>query len=402
MIASIIAVALAIALWSLLAVRLERWRINATMVAVVAGMAIGLTTRDSIGETLNTQVAMRAAEIVLAILLFVDATEVRGGPLGRNPGAALRVLLVALPLSLGAAVLLGAWLLPGTAWPVLLVIACVVVPIDFAPATAILRDTRIPVRVRNVLNVESGYNDGIVSPIILFALALAGDHSHAETPVDALMTAGPAAVKAIMVGLVVGTVLATLMNRAERANLMNSQSKRVLMVAAPLLAYGVSVGIGGNGFVASFVCGFVFHYARRASEPQRDLELLDDLGLLLTVVMWFVFGSVAVFAVWEGLEWRLVVFCLAAVTIVRLLPVLLSMVGSRLTWVEALLIGWLGPRGTTSIVFGLLAFNVLQRDDDAAGLVLTAMVVTILASIVLHGGGSPLTVRSYRRMTRAR
>lgn len=402
MIASIIVVALAIAFWSLLAVRLERWRINATMVAVVAGMAIGLTTRDSIGETLNTQVAMRAAEIILAILLFVDATEVRGGPLGRNPGAALRVLLVALPLSLAAAVLLGAWLLPGTAWPVLLVVACVVMPIDFAPATAILRDTRIPVRVRNVLNVESGYNDGVVSPIILFALALAGDHSHAETPVDALMTAGPAAVKAIVVGLIVGAVLAALVNRAEGANLMNSQSKRVLMVAAPLLAYGLSVGISGNGFVASFVCGFVFHYARRTSEPQRDLELLDDLGFLLTVVMWFVFGSVAVFAVWEGLDWRLVVFCLAAVTIVRLLPVMLSMVGSRLTWVEALLIGWLGPRGTTSIVFGLLAFNVLQRDNDAAGLVLTAMVVTILASIVLHAGGSPLTVRSYRRMTRAR
>ncbi|MFJ4654655.1 cation:proton antiporter [Nocardia sp. NPDC088792] len=395
MIASIIVVAVVVALWALLAARLERWRISAPMIVVAAGMAMGLTTHNTIGETLNTHVALKAAEIILAILLFVDATEVRGGMLGKEPGAALRVLFLAMPLSMAAAVVLGWWLLPGNGWPVLLVIACVVMPIDMAPAAALVRDRRIPARVRNVLNVESGYNDGIASPIILFALALAADNPGGNTPWDALASAGPSALKAIAVGLVLGGALAWLVSRSERAELMSAQSKRLALVAAPLLSYGVAVALSGNGFVASFVCGFVFHYARREAENHRDLELLDDIGFLLTVVMWFVFGNTIVFALWGGVSWRVVVFAAAALTVLRMVPVAVSLIGSGLKRVEVLLIAWLGPRGTTSIVFGLLSFNMLHDAD--ADLVLSVLVVTVLGSVLVHGIGSPLTMRTYSR-----
>ncbi|ARX87064.1 sodium:proton exchanger [Streptomyces alboflavus] len=128
MIASIIAVAATLVVWSLLAEKFEEWRFTAPVVVVVAGVLVGLTVRDSVGETLNTHAALRAAEVTLAVLLFVDAADVRGGMFGRHPGVALRVLLIGLPLSLGLAVGVGAWLLPGVGWPLLLVIACVVVP----------------------------------------------------------------------------------------------------------------------------------------------------------------------------------------------------------------------------------------------------------------------------------
>ncbi|RDH78815.1 sodium:proton exchanger [Mycolicibacterium moriokaense] len=395
MLASVIAVALALVAWSLLARRLERWRVTAPMFLVLAGVAVGMFTRDALAESLNTDTAQHIAEIILAVLLFIDATDIRGGLFGREPRTALRVLFVAMPLSLALSVALGLWLLPSLGWAVLLAIACVVVPTDFAPAASILRDPRVPERVRDVLNVEAGYNDGIVSPIFIFALALAGDRSHAATPMDALGSAVPQAIKAVIAGLLVGAALALLTNAAERRGAMTDQSKRVILVAAPMLAYGSSLAVGGNGFVAAFVCGIAFNYLRRSEAMRGELELVDDIGYLLSAGMWFVFGATAVLALTYGVAWGMVLFGVLALTVVRLVPVLIALLGSRFSWPERLLVGWLGPRGTTSIVFGLLAFNVLTGDNEQA--VLLATVIAVLGSVVLHGVGAPAAARAFDR-----
>jgi sodium/hydrogen antiporter len=396
---SLIAVSGVLAGWSLLARRLEQWRVTAPMMLVVAGIAVGFTTQDALAATLDTEIAERIAEVILAVLLFVDASDVRGGLLGYDRRSAMRVLFVALPLSLAVAVLLGAWLLPGLDWAVLLVIACVVMPIDFAPAASILRDERVPERIRNLLNVEGGYNDGIVSPLFIFALVLAGDQSHAATPFGALSSAVPQAIKAIVVGLCVGVALNTAANLTEQRGLMTEQSKRLILVTAPLLSYGLSVGIHGNGFVSAFVCGIAVNYLRRSPTFRRDLELVDDVGVLLTAAMWFVLGAVTVLALTSGVSVGVVVFCLLALTLIRILPIVAALIGSPFSWHERLLIGWLGPRGTTSIVFGLLAFNVLA--GNAAEHAILVTVVVVLGSVVIHGVGAPAAAHAYaRRRTR--
>ena len=395
MVLSLVAVAVVLVGWSLLARRMEDWRLTAPMLLVLAGVAVGFTTQDSLASALNADVAEHIAEIILAILLFVDATDVRGGLFGRQPRAAMRMLFIAVPLSLATAMALGLWLLPGMSWAVLLIIACIVVPIDFAPASSVVRDGRIPERVRNVLNVEAGYNDGIISPIFIFALLLAEQGSAADTPLEALGAAVPEAVKAILVGLAVGAGLAWASNNADRRGWMTDQSRRLILVAAPLLAFGLSVGIHGNGFVSAFVCGLAVNYLRRSTDLHRDLELVDDVGFLLAMGMWFVFGATAVLALSSGVPLGMVVFCLLALTVVRIVPVLAAMLGSDFSWPERLLLGWLGPRGTTSIVFGLLAFNVLADSaEEAIGL---AMVVAVLGSVVLHGIGVPAAARAYSR-----
>jgi NhaP-type Na+/H+ or K+/H+ antiporter len=392
---SLIAISVVLAVWSLLSRGLQRMRMTAPMVLVLTGMAVGFTMQDSLGVTLNTDSAEHIAELVLAVLLFVDATDVRGGFLGAEPRAALRLLFIAMPIGLGLSVLLGLWLLPGLPWAVLLAIACIVVPIDFAPTSTLLRDKRIPERVRGLLNVEAGYNDGIVSPVFIFALVLAADTGHAATPMEALGAAVPEAIKALIVGVVVGAGLALSANAAERRELMTAQAKRVILVAAPLLSFGASLGIGGNGFVAAFVCGIVFNYLRHSPEFHAELELVDDLGFLMGALMWFVFGLTAVLALETGVSLKLVVFCLLALTVVRVVPVLLAMLGSPVSRPERLLIGCLGPRGTTSIVFGLLAFNAL--DGVAEHTVAMVLVVAVLGSVVLHGIGAPAAARAYRR-----
>ncbi|MDX3658842.1 cation:proton antiporter [Streptomyces sp. ID05-26A] len=399
----LLAAAFAMVVRSLAANRLDRWLLGAPLVMVLAGVAVGLSEPNAIAEGLNTESVQHAAEIILAVLLFVDATEVRAGRLwGAYPGLVARVLLVAMPLSIAVAALLGWLLFPTLSWAVLVLIACVTVPIDFAPAERVVRDRALSVRVRGTLNVESGYNDGIVTPLFLFALILAGDDSQERTPLEALATVLPFAVKALVAGVVIGALLGWLMDLAHQAGWVSDQSARVAVLLAPLLTYTATVAIDGNGFVASFVCGITFRYVHRLLKARRvrtgraeartdalnsDLHLLEDVTGLLTMTMWFVVGIAAVLTFYLGVSWQVVLFCAAVLTVVRLGPVFLALTGSRMRRRERLLIGALGPRGTTTIVFGLLAFNRLP-EGGAADTILTITVGCVLGSVALHGVGA--------------
>ncbi|MBB3601802.1 NhaP-type Na+/H+ or K+/H+ antiporter [Mycolicibacterium sp. BK556] len=396
MVQSLIALSVVLTIWSLLARPMQRGRITAPILLVVVGAGIEYGTYHAVADTLNSTVAQHLAELILAVLVFVDATDVRGGLLGRDPRSALRLLGIALPLSIGLAYALGWLLLPGMTWPVLLVLACIVVPTDFAPASRILRDARIPERVRELLNVEAGYKDGIIAPVLVFALALASGPDDQEPPMHALAEAVPEVGIALIVGPLVGVLLGWLANVAERRNLMTDQSKRIIYVAAPLLSYSLSVGLGGNGFVAAFLCGMALNYVRQVrragaqrpgesvADKHRELELIDDVAVLLTAFMWFTVAGIGVIALMSGgVTWGIVGYTVVAVTVVRLIPVMFALLGSDMDWRERLLLGWLGPRGTTSIVFGLLAFNVLEGGIEKQ--VLLIMVLVVLTSVLVHG-----------------
>ncbi|CAA9432248.1 MAG: hypothetical protein AVDCRST_MAG66-3380 [uncultured Pseudonocardia sp.] len=141
---------------------------------------------------------------------------------------------------------------------VLLIVACVVVPSEFAPAERAVRDRGLPSRVRSAFNVESGYNDRIVSPLFLFTLILANVDHEDQTPLDALGPAAPFATTALVVGVMVGSALAAAVDRAAAAGWITDQARRIVVLLAPLLIFRLTVAVGGNGFVASFIGGVAF------------------------------------------------------------------------------------------------------------------------------------------------
>lgn len=415
MIPTVIAALAALVVRSLAAARLQRWYLGTPVVMVLAGIASALVDGGRfVDATLGTVVAQQVAEIVLAVLLFGDAAGMRAGRLGgREPGAVARLLLVALPLSLAAATALGALLLPGLPWAVLLVAACVVVPVDLAPTEGLSRDRRLPSRVRSVLTVEGGYTDGIVSPVFLFALVLASDRTAERTAGEALATVVPFALTALAVGLVLGGVLGVVLDRVTAAGWTTGSSRRVVVLASPLLAYFGTVALGGNGFVASFVAGVAFRtvhryaWARRrraapagsagaagspAPDPAQDYRLLEDTSALLTAVMWFAVGAAGVLAVTTGVPPAVLLYCLAALTVVRGVPVLLALTRSSLVIRDRILVAALGPRGTTTVVFGLLAYNGLPAGAEA-DTVLLATVVCVVSSVALQGATAALAAR---------
>lgn len=381
--------------WSFVAGTLARFRVSGAVPMVITGVVIGLATSNPIGTALDTDIAEPVVELILAILLFVDAIEVRGGFFAGERGTSLRLLFIAMPLSVAACMLLGLALVPSMSVGLALLIACVVIPMDLTPTSSLVRDRRVPERVRHLLAVESGYNDGIVAPFFVFALALAGDHAKAASPAAALEDAVPAALWAVLVGSLIGFFAARLTNFSERRGLATAQSVRISLLLIPILAYGCSVELGGNGFVAAFVCGIAYKAARTNTPDEAQLSLVDDVGALASLTMWFVFGCTCVLVFELGFIWEIVVLAVAALTVLRIVPVYLALVRSDIGRRDRMLLGVFGPRGTASIVFGLLAFNDL--DGMFANVALYAMTVTVLGSVVLHGIGVGLIVERLGR-----
>lgn len=376
-------------LWSLFSEQLQRWRISGPMAMVLSGLVIGFILRDDVAEHLNTDLAERTVELVLALLLFVDATEVRGGFLGGERKIVGRLLGLALPLSIVLTVLVGVPLLGVSSIAVVLAIACIVLPIDFAPAAELLRDQRLPRRIRHGLAVESGYNDGIFSPLFAFALLLLGLPGETKSPLEALEDAIPALGFAILVGVGIGGLAGLLARVASRREWVTSHGLRIAMVLIPLVTYACATAIGGNGFVAAFLAGIAYKLTRlgRAGShddvPHSELSLVDELGQMSALVMWSVFGVVTAFVFLTPFEWTWILFALLALTVFRAIPVYLAFLGSGLNFREQTALGLLGPRGTSSAVFGLLAFNAMRDDDAYAAMYI--MVVTVLGSVILYG-----------------
>ncbi|WP_194916618.1 cation:proton antiporter domain-containing protein [Catenulispora rubra] len=389
--------------WTFAARRLARWHISGPLAMVAGGVVAGLAGGTGFAERLDTHIAERIVELVLAVLLFVDATVVRDGFLAGERGAVLRLLFIALPVMVAAAFAVGLRLLPTPSWAVVFVIACVVAPLDFATAPHLLKDRNLPLWVRHVLAVESGYNDGLFSPAFAFGILLIGESGHGGTPEGALRQAFPAAAYAVLVGVGFGTVTGTVLRRSERERWSSGESVGIAALLLPIVTYSIAVSVGGNGFVAAFLAGIAYKRARigfrglqgeQAPMPESEFATVEALGTVASLIVWFVFGAVAVLVFQVGVPGSVILYSVLVLTVVRMVPVYLAMLGTGATFVDRTLLGLVGPRGTTSIVFGLLAYNA-TRDEDA-GLTLATMTIVLLGSLLLHGVAVPLAAQRLR------
>lgn len=392
---ALVVIMLILIAWALVSGRLARLSVTMPLAMLVAGVLLTAGSDPVFVFDIDIEPAEHVVEAILAILLFTDATEVPGGVLGREPRLTLRLLLIALPLSLVLAWLAGAALLGGVAgvW-LLAVIATVVMPVDLAPAIAFVRDRRVPERLRALANVESGLNDGIVAPVFLLALA-AATAAGVDTIEEAADAAVPSLVLAIVIGAALGYLAALVLGRALDSGWSQPSALRIAIVALPLLTYGTAVLAGGNGFVAAFVAGVLFEPAARRLPP-GTLHLTEDIGYLLSLALWFIFGAIVNQTLAGGsVTWQIVLYAVLALTVVRVLPVAVSLVGTDIAPRDRLVLGWMGPRGIATLVFGMLAF--IDLPDPQNDIVLTVTVVTVVASIVIHGLSTGVVTRLYGR-----
>jgi NhaP-type Na+/H+ or K+/H+ antiporter len=377
-VAAVTVVVATVFFWCVFSSRAERTGLSVPIVFATAGF-IYAEVIDVLDVGVEPELVKLIAEVTLVWVLFADASRVAPGQLRSDLGTYARLLGVGLPLTVALGAFVAIVVLGLDPWAALL-LGAALAPTDAALGASVMSDPRVPARIRRVLNVESGLNDGIATPIVLVAIAGVA----ADEGIEGVEGPGRAVV-ALLVGLLVGVVVGAaggvLTRRARRRGWLSDELAGPAVLALALGAYAGAVLVDGNGFVAAFVGGLVFGTtAGRGGE--KEVYFVEQTGDLASMVSWLIFGALAVPAIGEWIGWRVVGYAVLSLTEVRMLPVALSLLGAGFDRLSVAFIGWFGPRGLASVIFALLALEDLH---DAAQEVVATIALTVLLSVVAHG-----------------
>jgi NhaP-type Na+/H+ or K+/H+ antiporter len=322
------------------------------------------------------------ATLTLILVLFSDASRINLTLFRREQDLPQRLLGLGLPLTIFAGVLVGVVILTGLPLWQAAILATILAPTDAALAQAVINSERVPGRIRQALNVESGLNDGICFPILLLFIYLAdtstvGQHASYWIQFIAFqLILGPLA------GILVGYVGGKAVLWGTKSKWMSGNYQRLSGLALAVTAYFVADLLGGNGFMSAFFAGLIFgHVARKVSGPIYDFgEAEGQLFIMLTFML---FGAVMVPDALGGISWRYILYAIISLSVIRIIPVAISVIGEKLTFPTILYMGWFGPRGAASILYVLLVVD--KHDFSGENIIFNVTAITVLLSIFLHG-----------------
>jgi NhaP-type Na+/H+ and K+/H+ antiporters len=384
---AVLLVAAALFAWGLVSARLERADLTAPVVFVALGV---LLHRGGLVDTTEGPDAITPlVEVTLVWLLFSDAARLSLSELRADIGRYLRLLGIGLPLTIVLGSALAAWLWPDLGLWMALLVGAALAPTDAALGRPVVTNRVVPSRIRQLITVESGLNDGIATPVVMFAIAgaaAAAGLQGAESTGRALVTL----ILGVMVGGAVGALGGWLLRHARRRGWAAEDFSGIAVLALALLAYTAAVATEGNGFVAAFCAGVGFGALAGRRGP-AELIFLDQTGGLVSLLVWCAFGAIAVPIMLERLDALTVVYAVLSLTVIRMLPVAIAAVGAGMDLRTIVFIGWFGPRGLASLLFALLALEALGSVADE---VVAIIATTVLLSVLAHGLTSgPLATR---------
>ena len=373
--------------------KLEGTIVTAPLVFILFGFAIGSGGFGVANIEPDHGAIHLIAELTLVLVLFSDAARIDLKMLRRHHNLPERMLLIGLPLIMlagtGAAILL---FRDFSLWEAAL-LAAILAPTDAALGQAVVSAKAVPARIRQALNVESGLNDGIALPAVLLFAALASAAGGVETGDRDWLTFGLLQVTlGPLAGIAIGFLGARLVDGAATAKWMTEPFEGIGVLAIAFLSFAGSELIGGNGFIAAFVSGLVFGNTIR-HRCRFLLEFMETEGQLLMLITFLVFGAAMLPEGLRGLDWPIVGYALLSLTLIRIIPVALSLIGTGVRGATVAFLGWFGPRGLASILFALLI--VEQSDNPHAQEILVATIVTVVLSAILHGVSAAPLARAY-------
>jgi len=378
--------------YALVSKRLQTTVVTAPMVFVAAGIVVSAEWLDLVGLGMNEGAVRILAEATLIVVLFTDAIRIDLGMLRTQVDLPGRLLGIGLPLTVIGGTVAAAWLLGGLGlWEAALV-AAILTPTDAALGQAVVSNPRVPVRVRQALNVESGLNDGLMLPLITALLALAAVEGDLETPGYWLGFAASQIGFGVLVGGVVGFGGGRLIHAFARRGWIDGAFRQLATLAVGVGAFALADLAQGNGFVAAFVAGLAFGHAAR-EECEGAYDFAEDEGQLLALLTFLFFGASLAGPALGRLTWQVAVYAVLSLTVVRMVPVAISLTGFGLKRPTIAFMGWFGPRGLASILFGLFVLEeaALPMGDE----ILLVVTWTVLASVMLHGASSFVVSERY-------
>jgi sodium/hydrogen antiporter len=388
-------IALLIAGYALVAARLERLSIGPAL----AFVAIGILLSDDVLGPITFEPAAEPVRVLaaatLALLLFADASTIPARALERDLLPTARLLLVGFLLTLALGTIAAIVVFPGIELGVALLIGAALAPTDAALGQAVVTNPVVPARIRRMLSIESGLNDGLATPFVILALALAA--AEATTGKDWFLDAFGQTAVGLIVGLAVGLAGGFLLRRADQARWTSPLSRQLFVLALAASCYLVSVAAGGNGFIAAFVGGLAYGRGSLGLE-EGAVRFTETQGSLLAIAVWVAFGLLVAGRLGNELwDPASIVYAVLSLTVFRMVPVAIALVGTRFARRTVLFVGWFGPRGLASIVFLVIGLEGLQEAGVPSGPLLGAVVWTVLLSVIAHGLTAAPLARVYGR-----
>ncbi len=380
--AELLVIALSVFGFAMFSRRASMSPVTAPMVFTVVGLLLGTLGAEWFDLTLDGEVVSVLVEGTLVLVLFTDAARIDLRALRASAALPARLLGIGLPLTILAGTAVAAVLFDSLTLVEAGLIAAILAPTDAALGQAVVSDKRLPARVRQTLNVESGLNDGIMVPVVTVLLALAVVETD---PTGAGGWGGFVAGQlgfGVGAGLIAGAVGGWLLHRRSSADELEGTYRQLAGLAVAVAAFAGAEVVGGNGFIAAFVAGLAF--ARVASEECADVQdLTEDEGELLTALTFVVFGAALAAPRLSDLTWQIGVYAVASLTLVRIVPVLIALARTGMLLQTRFFIGWFGPRGLASILFALLVSQEMSGPE--ADTILAVAVWTVLLSVFAHG-----------------
>ncbi len=381
--------------FSLASGRLDGTVVTPPMVFILFGFLAGAEGLAIASVNPDHSTIHLIAKLTLILVLFTDAARINVTGLRRDHDLPVRMLLIGLPLTIAVGTVLAVQLFPALLFWEAVLLAALLAPTDAALGQAVVTAREIPVRIRQAVNVESGLNDGIALPAVLLFAAFAS----AQTDVaDAgswirfglmQVALGPIA------GIGIAYAGARLIDAAVERGWVNEAYQGISILALAFFTYAAAELIGGNGFIAAFVGGMVFGNTIR--HPCAFLfDFMETEGTLLMLITFFIFGAALLPEGLAHLDAPMLLYAVLSLTVIRMIPVAISLIGMRLRLPTILFLGWFGPRGLASILFVLLILE--EADVVHRGELLSITVATVTMSALLHGLSAAPLAKRYARM----
>ncbi|WP_207807862.1 MULTISPECIES: cation:proton antiporter [unclassified Pseudomonas] len=367
--------------YSIFAGRFESRLLNGPLMFMLAGLSLGPAFLGILQPRIDSHGLRILAELTLAIVLFSDAANADLKVLKAHEGLPLRLLLIGLPLTMLSGWLLGIWLFPQAPLIELALLAILLAPTDAALGKAVVSNPKVAAPVREGLNVESGLNDGICVPVLLMFLALLIEE-HTQSP---LSLAIELFFEELGIGALIGgtlTFMAWLMQRySGKHHWQTPMWSQLTLPGLAVLCFATAQTLGGSGFIAAFVGGLLASYL--FAEQKHDLlKASEEFASLLSIITWVVFGALVIPSVWSSFTVDVWLYALLSLTVIRIVPVLVSLAGTGFDFETRLFIGWFGPRGLASIVFAIM---ILDYPLQTGRTLVAVAACTVLLSVLLHG-----------------
>ena len=349
--------------------------LSASVLSVALG--IGLAAAGVVHVDANDKAIVELIELALVLTLFSDGMFVEQELLGRHWSPVARALVIAMPITMALLALAGKALFPDFSWAEAFLLAAVLSATDPVVTSAVVTSRLVPESVRHTLNLESGLNDGLALPFVLFFLVLASPGGDAVTEATKLVAQAA-------VGAVIGFGLGALGGRLHPhlpGGGLTQRYEGIYAIGFALFAFGLAEVTWANGLIAAFVCGIAMAATER-EVPAGFVEFAENASAILQVMTFFVFGGLIVATGFHHSIPPLIIFVVFALLVARPVAVMVSFVRTGIPRSEKLFMAWFGPKGVASMLFALF---VLKSQVENAGLIFDIASIAIIASIAAHG-----------------